>query len=60
MENTASGGKVYDSAGGGVGVVANYRTEFGNIVRGEGIDGLIRNLHAKNQSLEQTGEQGKK
>ena len=35
-------------------------TEFGNIVRAEGIDGLIRNLHAKNQSLEQAGEQGKK
>ena len=60
MEKTASGWKAYDVVVGGVSLVANYRTEFGNIVRAEGIDGLIRNLHAKNQSLEQAGEQGKK
>jgi len=60
MEKTSAGWKVYDVSVGGVSLVANYRTEFGNIVRAEGIDGLIRNLHAKNESLEQSGERGKK
>ncbi|MGA7985388.1 MAG: ABC transporter substrate-binding protein [Burkholderiales bacterium] len=60
MEKTASGWQVYDVAVGGVSLVANYRTEFGNIARAEGIDGLIRSLHAKNESLAQSGEPGKK
>ena len=60
MEKTSSGWKVYDVSVGGVSLVANYRTEFGNLVRAEGIDGLIRNLHAKNESLEQSGKQGAK
>lgn len=59
MEKTSSGWKVYDVSVGGVSLVANYRTEFGNLIRSEGIDGLIRNLHAKNESLEQSGKQGK-
>jgi phospholipid transport system substrate-binding protein len=60
MEKTASGWKAYDVAVGGVSLVANYRTEFGNVIRGQGIDGLIENLHAKNESLARSGEQGKK
>ena len=53
MEKTASGWKVYDVMVGGVSLVANYRTEFANVVRGSGVDGLIRDLQAKNKSLEQ-------
>ncbi len=60
MEKTASGWKAYDVVVGGVSLVANYRTEFGNIIRADGIDGLIRSLHAKNESLAQSTEQGKK
>jgi phospholipid transport system substrate-binding protein len=60
MEKTASGWQAYDVTVGGVSLVANYRTEFGNIARAEGIDGLIRTLHAKNESLAQSGEPGKK
>ena len=52
MEKTASGWKVYDVMVGGVSLVANYRTEFGNVVRESGIDGLIKNLSTKNRSLE--------
>lgn len=52
MEKTASGWKVYDVMVGGVSLVANYRTEFNNVVRESGIDGLIKNLGAKNRSLE--------
>jgi phospholipid transport system substrate-binding protein len=52
MEKTASGWKVYDVMVGGVSLVANYRTEFNAAVRESGIDGLIRNLQAKNRSLE--------
>ena len=52
MEKTANGWKVYDVIVGGVSLVANYRTEFANTVRASGVDGLIRDLHNKNKSLE--------
>jgi phospholipid transport system substrate-binding protein len=51
MEKTGSGWKVYDVNVGGVSLIANYRTEFANTVRNSGIDGLIRDLQKKNQSL---------
>ena len=51
MEKTASGWKVYDVMVGGVSLVANYRTEFSNVIRGSGIEGLIKSLAAKNRSL---------
>jgi phospholipid transport system substrate-binding protein len=43
---------VYDVMVGGVSLVANYRTEFTNVIRESGIDGLIKNLAAKNRSLD--------
>jgi phospholipid transport system substrate-binding protein len=52
MEKTANGWKVYDVMVGGVSLVANYRTEFANMVRASGIDGLIKDLQTKNQSME--------
>jgi phospholipid transport system substrate-binding protein len=52
MEKTAAGWKVYDVMVGGVSLVANYRTEFNATVREAGVEGLIRNLQAKNRSLE--------
>jgi phospholipid transport system substrate-binding protein len=52
MEKTGSGWKVYDVMVGGVSLVANYRTEFNNTVRESGIEGLIKNMQAKNRSLE--------
>src|SRR5437762_5798962 len=55
MEKTASGWKVYDVMVGGVSLVANYRTEFNNAVRESGIDGLIKNLNAKNRTLAAAG-----
>lgn len=51
MEKTAGGWKVYDVMVGGVSLVANYRTEFNATVREAGVEGLIRNLQAKNRSL---------
>jgi phospholipid transport system substrate-binding protein len=53
MEKTPSGWKAYDVSVGGVSLVANYRTEFATVVRSSGIDGLIRDLQAKNRQLEQ-------
>jgi len=50
MEKTSSGWKVYDVMVGGVSLVANYRTEFTNVVRNSGVDGLIKNLQTKNRS----------
>jgi phospholipid transport system substrate-binding protein len=55
MEKTPTGWKVYDVMVGGVSLVANYRTEFNNVVRDSGIDGLIKNLDSKNRSLEAAG-----
>ena len=60
MEKTSTGWKVYDVMVGGVSLVANYRTEFTNVVRQSGIDGLIKNLHAKNHpAAVQAGAQKK-
>ena len=56
MEKTANGWKVYDVMVGGVSLVANYRTEFANTVRTSGIDGLIKDLQKKNQSLEKSAK----
>jgi len=55
MEKTPSGWKVYDVMVGGVSLVANYRTEFNNLVRESGVDGLIKNLSAKNRALDGAG-----
>jgi phospholipid transport system substrate-binding protein len=61
MEKTSTGWKVYDVMVGGVSLVANYRTEFTNVVRESGIDGLIKNLQTKNHTgaAGQTGAQKK-
>ena len=52
MEKRPQGWKVWDVRVGGISLVANYRTEFDNLVRESGLDGLIRALQAKNKSLE--------
>lgn len=49
MERTPLGWKVYDVRVAGVSLVANYRTEFSNEIRANGIDGLIKGLAAKNR-----------
>jgi phospholipid transport system substrate-binding protein len=51
MEKTPRGWKVYDVRVAGISLVVNYRTEFANVVRDKGIDGLIATLAAKNKSL---------
>lgn len=50
MEKTAAGWKVYDVMVGGISLVANYRSEFNNVVRATGIEGLLKDLHAKNKA----------
>jgi len=49
MEKTARGWKVWDVRVADISLTASYRTEFANVVRDAGIDGLIRTLQAKNQ-----------
>ena len=51
MYNSPDGWKVYDVAISGVSLVTNYRSTFGNIIRGEGMDSLIRQLEEKNGTL---------
>jgi len=52
MERGSRGWKVWDVRVADISLVANYRTEFANIVRDSGIDGLIRALQEKNRRLE--------
>jgi phospholipid transport system substrate-binding protein len=54
MEKRPNGWKVWDVRIAGVSLVANYRTEFDNLVRDGGIEGLIKALQAKNSSLDPT------
>ena len=53
MEKTPRGWKVWDVRVADISLTANYRTEFANIVRDSGIDGLIKALHAKNTGAPQ-------
>ena len=53
MEKRPSGWKVWDVRVAGISLVANYRTEFDNVVRESGMDGLIKALQNKNNSLDQ-------
>ena len=52
MEKRANGWKVWDVRVAGISLVANYRTEFDNLVREGGLDRLLKALQAKNKSLE--------
>ena len=52
MEKTARGWKVWDVRVADISLTANYRTEFANIVRDSGIDGLIKALETKNRTGE--------
>jgi phospholipid transport system substrate-binding protein len=50
MEKTVRGWKCYDVRVAGISLVVNYRTEFANLVREGGVDGLVRALEAKNKA----------
>lgn len=50
MEKRPGGWKVWDVRVGGISLVANYRTEFDNLIRETGVEGLIKALVAKNNS----------
>ena len=50
MEKRPGGWKVWDVRVGGISLVVNYRTEFDNQIRENGVEGLIRTLYAKNNS----------
>ncbi|MCC6210838.1 MAG: ABC transporter substrate-binding protein [Burkholderiales bacterium] len=52
MEKRPNGWKAWDVRIAGVSLVVNYRTEFDNLVRDGGIEGLIKALRAKNSSLD--------
>ncbi|OGA25377.1 MAG: hypothetical protein A3H34_05240 [Betaproteobacteria bacterium RIFCSPLOWO2_02_FULL_67_19] len=51
MEKTARGWKVWDVRVADISLTANYRTEFANVVRESGVDGLIKTLRAKNDRV---------
>lgn len=55
MEKTQAGWKVWDVRVGGISLVLNYRTEFANLARESGVEGVIGAVAAKNKSLESAG-----
>jgi phospholipid transport system substrate-binding protein len=55
MYKTPNGWKVYDVTIENVSLVATYRGTFNDEIRRGGIDGLIKSLREKNQSLTQQG-----
>ena len=54
MEKRPGGWKVWDVRVGGISLVANYRTEFDNLIREGGVEGLIKALYTKNRSQAQS------
>jgi len=51
MYNSSEGWKVYDVAISGVSLVTNYRSTFGSIIRGKGMDSLIKQLVERNSAV---------
>lgn len=49
MRRTANGWKIYDIVVGGVSLVLTYRSEFDQVLRQSGVDGLIERLVEKNR-----------
>jgi phospholipid transport system substrate-binding protein len=58
MEKKPGGWKVWDVRVGGISLVANYRTEFDNLIRESGVEGLIKALTAKNSGQAQPAVAG--
>jgi len=56
MEKTVRGWKCYDVRVAGISLVVNYRTEFANLVREGGVEGLIKVLEAKNKAAERPAD----
>jgi len=52
LEKLEGNWKVYDVVVAGISLVTNYRDQFGQEVRANGVDGLIASITAKNKSLE--------
>ena len=52
LEKLEGNWKVYDVVVAGISLVTNYRDQFNQEVRANGIDGLIASIAAKNKSLE--------
>jgi phospholipid transport system substrate-binding protein len=60
MEKTPAGWKVWDVRVEGISLVLNYRTEFANVARESGIEGVIKALTAKNRTLERAASGAQK
>ena len=55
MEKSAEGWKIFDLNVLGLWLVEHYRSQFAQVVSNSGIDGLIRSIQEKNQSLSRSG-----
>lgn len=56
LEKTPEGWKIYDLNVEGIWLIQNYRNQFSQQIRQNGIDGLIAALNQKNQNTRQDGQ----
>jgi len=54
LEKSGDGWKIFDLNVLGLWLVEHYRNQFAQVVTASGIDGLIKSIQEKNQSLSQT------
>jgi phospholipid transport system substrate-binding protein len=54
LEKSAEGWKIFDLNVLGLWLVEHYRSQFAQVVTASGLDGLIKSIQEKNQSLSQT------
>ena len=52
MHNKSGPWLIYDIRIEGISLIANYRTEFANIIRNQGLEALIDRLHSKNSGVQ--------
>jgi phospholipid transport system substrate-binding protein len=59
MRKTEQGWKIYDIVVEGISLVLTYRSEFDNVIKQQGVDGLIKALAAKNPPAAAAGGSAK-
>ncbi|XZG70031.1 MlaC/ttg2D family ABC transporter substrate-binding protein [Chitinibacteraceae bacterium HSL-7] len=54
FESTKAGWKVYDISVDGISFIVSNRNQFGGVIRKDGVDGLIAQLKARNDTLKKS------
>ncbi|MCW9023286.1 MAG: ABC transporter substrate-binding protein, partial [Gammaproteobacteria bacterium] len=57
MHNTRKGWKVYDVSVSGISLITTYRTSFNSEIQQKGLDGLIKSLASRSDTLIKVNKQ---